>query len=71
MELWWWLEPLAETGLVCAALAIVIGLLFHDSDNTVAMWIVLALLVPIALTALSIITWLTCSVFHAIWSPYF
>ena len=70
MELWWFIEPLLLTGLVCAVFTVVLGFLFRDSDSIAVIVIMLVLLFPLALAVLAVGAWLICGVFCWIWSPY-
>lgn len=67
-ELWWWVIPLAETGIVCTGLALLIAFLTKESDSPVPVVICLALCLPFAAAGISTLVWILCKIFFVIWT---
>jgi hypothetical protein len=68
---WWWIEPLACTGLVCLFFAVIICFMFWDTDYKAIPIICAILLLPLALAFLGAVAWMLCEIFWWIWHPYF
>lgn len=70
-ELWWWVEPLFETGLILFLFAGIIAFVTLESGTDVWFWIVVILLLPLFIAIAATIIWLVSRVFRFIWAPYF
>ena len=73
MELWWWIEPLWYTAMLCFRVDIIIGCLVvqFESDSKVLFAILITLLVPTVVAFLSTAVWGICFMLCYIWKPYF
>lgn len=70
-ELWWWVEPLSETGLILFLLAGIIAFFTLESGTDVWFWIVVILVLPLFIAIVATIIWGVSWVFWLIWAPYF
>ena len=70
-ELWWWVEPLFETGLILFLFAGIIAFVTLESGTDVWFWIVVILLLPLFIAIAATIIWGVLWVFRFIWAPYF
>lgn len=66
IELWWWLEPLFETGLVTLVLFSVLALLFQKNVTCSLIMIIIAI-APLAVCFVSVFAWLLCYIMIEIW----
>ena len=62
--MWWWIEPLFETGVVCLILAVPVMIGAMETDSTFLSVIGLILLLPTISAALCSLAW----VCYHIWS---
>ena len=67
-ELWWWVELLAETGIICAGLALLIAFLAKESDSLVPVVICWMLCLPFVAAGIIGLVWVLCKVFYVIWT---
>lgn len=75
MELWWWVEPLGNTGCVVFILGLFISWivsLFTSpfSNGNHILWIIFISIIPLFLAFLSTALWFICFIFYVIWTPY-
>lgn len=70
-ELWWWVEPLLDTGLILFLFAGIIAFATHESGTDVWFWIVVILSLPLFIAIAATIIWGVSWVFWFIWAPYF
>lgn len=71
VELWWWVEPLFETGLILSLFAGIIAFFTIENGFDVWFWIVTILLLPIFIAIAATIIWGVSWMFWLIWAPYF
>ena len=70
-ELWGWVEPLFETGLILFLFAGIIAFATLESGIDVWFRIVVILLLPLFIAIAATIIWSVSWVFWFIWAPYF
>jgi hypothetical protein len=74
VTLWWWIDPMAMTGLVCVIVAGIIALFTWDTGGklgAVATAICAFLLIPILVAVLGGVACCFHHIFWTIWHPYF
>lgn len=73
MELWWFLEPLLYTGMVIAAIGMLVAWIAEkatDGESMVPAIIATVSLIPLAIWVLLAGIWFILWIFYAIWSPF-
>ena len=56
--MWWWIEPLFKTGVVCLFIGGIISVVFHEIESDILTCIAIILILPLI------------EVFKEIWIPY-
>ena len=68
IELWWFVEPLFETGIVALMLFTPVAVLFDKMQRpSLAAFAAIMAVLPFAFVALCVVVWLATNVLIAIW----
>lgn len=68
--MWWWIEPLFKTGLICILIDAIIFIVFHDIESNILNYITVVLILPWGISVCASIIWFLIEVFKKIWCPY-
>lgn len=75
--MWWWIEPMLYTGMMCAVLAAIamfVSTTLYDSGNDKAyaffVTIAIVLCIPFGIALVGGIINLVWNIFNWIWAPY-
>lgn len=68
--MWWWIEPLFKTGLICMLIGAIISIVFHDIESNILTYIAIILILPFGISVCASIIWVLIEVFKEIWCPY-
>lgn len=71
MDFWWWIEPLAKTGILFMIIGILFIALGGRSFHDIFIYIGLICLIPILIAMGASIIWFLCAILSSIWMPYF
>ena len=71
MTFWWWIEPLAKTGILFVLFATLFTFIGCNTRKDIFFYIALICLIPIAVAFGGTIIWIFCRILNAIWAPYF
>ena len=71
MELWWWIEPLAKTGILFTLLALLSVTIGGRSCKDIFMYLAFIFLIPILVAIGGIVVWIFYYILASIWMPYF
>ena len=68
--MWWWIEPLFKTGVVCLFIGGIISAVFHEIESDILTCIVIILILPLGVSVCASIIWFLIEIFKEIWIPY-
>lgn len=68
--MWWWIEPLFKTGVVCLFIGGIISVVFHEIESDILTCIAVILILPLGISVCASIIWFLTEIFKEIWIPY-
>lgn len=68
--MWWWIEPLFKTGLICVFIDAILIAVFNEVENNVLYCIEVVLILPLGISICASIIWFLIEIFKEIWCPY-
>lgn len=68
--MWWWIEPLFKTGLICILIDAIFTAIFSKVKSNVIDCIVIILILPFGISVCASIIWVLTEIFEKIWCPY-
>ena len=68
--MWWWIEPLFKTGLICIFIDAIFVAVFNKVENSVLYCITVVLILPLGISICASIIWILIEIFKEIWRPY-
>lgn len=71
MEIWWWIDPLLATSLILLVIGIVVMYAALQCNSKILDIAAVILVIPFAITIISILLNCLLAIFYKIWSPYF
>ena len=71
MKIWWWIDPLLATSLILLVIGIVVMYAALQCNSKILDITAVILVMPFAITIISILLNSLLAIFYKIWSPYF
>ena len=68
--MWWWIEPLFKTGLICILIDAIFTAIFGEVKSNVINYIAIILILPLGISVCASIIWFLTEIFEKIWCPY-